>query len=867
MNIIQRLTLRNLKLNRRRTLVTIIGVIISAAMITAVATTGLSFQDMMIRREIESSGNWHVQFAGVPQKNLDVIRKDSNTAASFVTKNLGYAELPGGQNRYKPYVYVKAFDQQAFEDYPTELLEGRLPVSGEELLIARHILDNGGVDWKVGDTVTLGIGDRVNDETQTAMGQNYSFHEEEDEHIEVRETKTYTIVGIMARPEYERSYSPGYTVITRLSLPELSPEETVDLSIRMKSVSYDIYAQAEELGVQAGMDPDTIRDHLSFNSGLLRYSGITKSSSFNSTIAAFAFAILLIIVAGSVALIYNAFSISVSERSRQMGMLASVGATKRQLRGSVFFEGFVIGLIGIPLGILFGTLGIGITFYLINPLLEGALQLGVGLRLVVSGASILTAALLSALTILISAWIPAIRASRISPIDAIRQSKDISFNRKTVKTWKVTRVLFGFEAELGLKNLKRNRKRYRSTIFSLVISLVLFLSVSSYVYYFQRALSLSNQGVNYDLYFGTYLAPTDDGKQMAELREKVLGLPGITEKTELLHYTEAAVLDERLANRQVQETYEKEGDGWTFYVYFYSPDDESLRQYAEKVGVSVEKLSDPANPAAILLNTAKIRLLDGFDSVQVVNIRKGETLPYQDRDDEGKPTGEVRQIEIAALTEELPMGVSSPQSADQITLIVSRSVMAQVMEHAEGTSDFDYYFRSGDPDALETSIEKLRQQYPEAQTFLNNEAASRRSDQQLQTFIMVFVVGFIVLITAICIANVFNTITTSVQLRRREFAMLKSVGMTPKSFQKMIRYESLFYGIKALCYGLPLSFLAMVFFYSILRESFGFSFSVPWLNVLAAVVAVFLVVSLIMLYSSSKVRKANIIDALKEENL
>src|SRR5690606_10296491 len=143
----------------------------------------------------------------------------------------------------------------------------------------------------------------------------------------------------------------------------------------------------------------------------------------------------------------------------------------------VFFEGAVIGAISIPIGILAGLGGIGTTFAFINKYLQGALGGSERLELVATPSSLFIACGVSILTIFISTYIPAIKASKISAIDAIRQTHDIKLSGKTVKTSKLVRKIFGIEAEIGLKNLKRNKKRYLATVFSLVISIVLFLSV------------------------------------------------------------------------------------------------------------------------------------------------------------------------------------------------------------------------------------------------------------------------------------------------------------------------------------------------------------------------------------------------------
>ena len=103
------------------------------------------------------------------------------------------------------------------------------------------------------------------------------------------------------------------------------------------------------------------------------------------------------------------------------------------------------------------------------------------------------------MTIFISTYIPARRASKVSAIDAIRQTDDIKLSGKTVKTSKLVRKVFGMEAEIGLKNVKRNRKRYLATVFSLVISIILFLSVSYFTENLKKSFEMSQNNIQYDI--------------------------------------------------------------------------------------------------------------------------------------------------------------------------------------------------------------------------------------------------------------------------------------------------------------------------------------------------------------------------------
>lgn len=145
--------------------------------------------------------------------------------------------------------------------------------------------------------------------------------------------------------------------------------------------------------------------------------------------------------------------------------------------------------------------------------------------------------------------------------------------------------------------------------------------------------------------------------------------------------------------------------------------------------------------------------------------------------------------------------------------------------------------------------------------------AAKESEMALLAIINIFSYGFITLITLIVVANVFNTISTNVQLRRKEFAMLKSVGMTKKGFDHMMNYECILYGIKGLFYGLPASVFLCYLMYRGMNQAMETRFSMPWVSVVIVCISVFLIIFASMLYSMSKIKKDNPIDALRNDNL
>lgn len=875
MNIINALTLRHLKLNKKRTIVTIIGIIISVSMITAVATFITSLLSMMQRTTIEKTGNWHVQYQNVLTRNANVVLSDKNTASAALSKDIGYALLVGSKNENKPFLFVKSLDIQGFANFNLTLIEGRFPKKSNEIVISSHIAENAGVEFKVGDILKLDVGERhlLEEGKKNSLGQDSSFVKpsgnNNGEIFLAKSVQEYTITGIINRPSFEPYWAPGYTVITYLNESQLAFSDTVNISVALNKVTKSLLKQSNELAKTMGISEGSVVN----NKELLRYYGVISNDNLLTTLYTVAAIVIILIIIGSVSLIYNAFAISISERSRHLGMLASVGATKKQKRNSVFFEGFIVGTIGIPIGIIFGTLGMGVTLILVRPLIEGSIKGAERLTLVTSPTAILLAVVLSVTTIFISAYIPARRASKISPVEAIRQSQDIKLTGRVVKTSKLTRRIFGFEAELGLKNLKRNSRRYKATIFSLVLSIVLFLSVSSLSLLMQKSTAILTGDVPYDVQ--VIVTSSASAKEKKDFYSAITKMEYIDEY--VIEQTMGAQLkaDRNIIPDEIKSILDsRESTRKTYDISFQikSIDTATLQRYARELGIEVTSLKDKANPKGILINTVDVMVDNKYKRTKHFNIEAGESLTFSHEidNDPDNPSKYTSVLQIAALSETTPVGESALRNPVNAILIVSEEVYAYLEAKppkAYRGTNVEMLIKSSNPAKLVKSIEEYQKRTSISNVFIYDVTEREREAKQVKTFVNVFFYGFIVLITAICVANIFNTISTSIALRKREFAMLKSVGMTPRGFNKMINYESMFYGIKALIYGLPISLVIMYLIYIALSNSFAFPFAVPWGNVLVVVAAVFTIVGLTMLYATSKIKKENIIDVLKEENI
>ncbi|QHQ63521.1 FtsX-like permease family protein [Anaerocolumna sedimenticola] len=859
MNIVNKLTLKYMKKNKSRTLVTIIGVIISVAMIAASSTIGASLMDMLKRSIIVQTGNWQSVWEEVPGSGVEKITGSPEIKKSLVSHTAGIGELPGSKNSQRPYIYILEYN--SFDLSAITLKEGRFPKNENELVITTQMLETSGVTYLIGDKVKFTMGGRniVENNVKIPLDNTYSFTKGEE--FTKTGEKEYTITGIVDAKNKENSSRAAYVAFSGISENNIKSEESYTVYAGFNKLNKKIYNKSEKL------KEESKAGKLAYNSELLLYAGITDDKEFNTTLTIAIGIVGSIILLGSVSLIYNAFAISLSERSRTLGMLASVGATKRQKRNSVFFEGFVIGCISIPIGLVSGYLGIGITFWLISPIMQNLFNVTVPLKLIISTYGFVGAVLFSILLLFISAWFPAKRASKITPIDAIRQTLDISIKKKNIKTSKLTRIIFGFEAELGLKNLKRNKHRYYATLFSMIISIVLFLTASAFSVFLKESFVMANAPINYDV---SASVSGEDSEKIHRYTDELTNLNHINNAVVTESVNGTAVLNESMVSNDIKSRLEPEDGKYSLDVQIISMDDTSLSQYAKEAGIDEAKLKSNGMKG-ILINTFNLKEKHEYTTVTQLKIKPGDTIPLTYYYDEDKKL--EGQIGIAAITDKVPLMLYGNQEyIGNLTILVSKQGLQSYVNQMEQSGmklypNINVYYITDKASELEKEIEAVKKNYPDLYSYTFNVITQRQKQERLSLIFSVFLYGFVILIATVCTANIINTISTGINMRKREFAMLKSYGITPAGFQKMIRYESIFYGLKALLYGLPVSFIVIYLVYKALSRNFDFIFFLPWVNILIAIISVFLIIGFTMIYAVRKTSKDNIIDVLKNENL
>lgn len=876
MNILNKLTKNYLKMNKKRTLVTIIGIILTGAMISGVTTLASSFQRFMINTEKEMSGPWEATFCNVEYANSKYIKDNEKTEESFFVEKQGVALL--GDNK-EDFIEIRGYENKSLDYYRIKALEGRLPQSENEITLTQLFFSIN-PEYKIGDTIKLNVGMRVYEGVERPARYPYV----DGETFETKEVKEYKIVGKISTPSFA---SGGYLsgAITYLDTKNIEKDSIVNVGVITKN-NKNIYEDTKNIAVNANLyeDEEDALSNINYNKSLLMFYGVNNESGFTSTIIGVCAVLIIVIAIGAILVIYNGFAISVSERKKQFGILSSIGATKSQIKKMVIFEGVIVGAIAIPLGILVGIAGIGITLNVVNGLLKPMMSemittgMTTNLELVISYPSLIVAVILIAITIYLSVVLPARRASKISPIDAIRQTDDVKVKPRKLKTPKFLRKIYGIEGDIALKNLKRSKKRYRTTVISLVISIVLFITFNGFVTYMFTGFDGMYMTTEYDYMVQLYAnRETDkDNNNYEQLINNAIkdinSIEGIDKSVTIKSiecYTNIAkdninnslkkLMDK---NERVKEIYEFENDLCEIGVNIISLDNTEYANYLKQVGIN--SIDDGK---CILVNYIN-DLYNTRAQYEITNYKKGDKIEFNKYTKNAIGVNNVSStLEIAKVTDKLPYGVMS--FSGRIVLVVNENTMNTIKNTVDEDVSTEVLIETADSKAFDKRAEDALQKYKgKLWCYRQDIASDILVYRNLKLIISIFLYGFIALISAIGISNIFNTISTNINLRRREFANLKSIGMTDKAFRKMLNLECVFYGTKALLYGLPIgALLCYVLKNAFSSDLISYMYKLPISSMLISAIAVYTVVYITMIYSSRKVKKENIIDVLRDDNI
>lgn len=848
MNILNKLTIKNLKLNKKRSLGTIIGIILSVALICAVSNMVSSFRETLIQNAINESGYWHIRLYNVSNDKLKRLKLNKDIDNIYTISEDGYAKLDTIKNEYKPYLKFYGMNKETFNNLEFKLIKGRFPKNDNEIIISEHLNKNGKANLKIDDEITVNVGDRVTLEDDYVLNDSNPF-DKGNEIIKNPNTKKYRVVGIIKRPDvsFEPTSAPAYTTITTST-----NEDNFSAFISLKNPR-DKNSFVELLGARnydevVNMGINNPRYDYTLNNELLRWEALKFSDSTFSMLLSIAEVVILIIIFTSVFCIRNSFAISTTEKMRMYGMLSSVGATKKQIKKSVLTEGFILGLIAIPIGIICGIIAVFVLLKIVNLLLGEYLFNNIdGMVFKVSFIAIIISIILGFVTIYFSAISSAKKASKVSPIDNLRNTNDIKISSKKLKTPKLIKNVFKTGGVLAYKNLKRSKKKYRTTVVSLTVSIFVFISMFTFINE-----GFKQSGNYYQNYDYNYRITFNNNSSMDEINE-IRNLDSVN-ASYLVYYAKSSILIDDISKINPEEPLECEYDRNDKCIKKYARlniillDDSTFKSYVKKVKGNYDYLKDKG------ILTDMYRFYDNKNKREyedrIYTYKSGDTI------DSKLLNGDNISIDVGMVSNIMPYGFENVYSNGGYIVLNNKYF-----------NNIDYYGCDLMIDSLNT--EQLTNNILNIDSELNyyDMDEEAKAEKSIVIVISIFLYGFIGVITLIGVTNIFNTITSNMELRQKEFAMLKSVGMTKKEFNHMINLETLFYSSKSLIYGSILGIIGSYFVHRAFAGKIDTQFVLPYKAILICILFVFIVVYMIMKYSINKINKQNMIETIRKENI
>lgn len=937
MSIFTKLTIRNLKLNKKRTVGTIIGIMLATSLICTVAGIATTLQKSMVATTVEETGYYHIKLSDITEKDIKKFKNNRDVKAVNVVTDVGYSWLDGSTNSQRPYLHLYSIDQNSFDNMSLKLIEGRYPENSSEIAIDEDVLSNSSKQYKIGDTITLNIGDRYEGDKYVSSGFDYLHYKDEgvpedvlelslgesttetdtllaesntngsnagenilaesknsgdalddntlneretienesrddesvsntkeetkkennmaadkpttmEETLKVKTTKEFKIVGIISNndlPIRRVSYliDAGFTCVTN----GLNDGQT-EMYIALKKPYNCIESFKEMIGVDFSQRGEMNWNsnstyNYSINYNLLNWESIELSDLASMIIALF-IVITVIVMITSIYCIKNAFAISLTEKIRMYGMLSSVGATKKQIKKSVVQEGMILSLIGIPIGILVGTILVYILSIIVSSIIDGAINIKIVFNMPI--VAIIIATILSFATIYLSCLSAARKARKVTPLEAIRSTNEIKIKRKKLKSPKFIKKIFGMGGVIAYKNLKRSKKKYKTTVVSIAISVFIFIATSTLITYAFEAMGGFYEDYDFNVNVSTY---SSDGQNLLDILNAdnfqeytlVYKIPSDTASSKTMQIEDKNILSdfgiERINNLEISSTPQ---------IIVTGLNGKNFKEYAEKFNLNYDKIKDKI----ILNDYAQI-----FEDGRTI---KGRNLKCKEGDTiSGIIDGVNLSLEIAKITDEYPSGLYNTSYGNGLAVV-------NVDEYADKLKFVPENLTLNVENSADVT-EKINTNYKDV--YAQNIEQQVKFYNAVKLLASVFAYGFIAIITLIGITNIFNTLTSNIELRQKEFAMLKSIGMTKKEFNRMVNLETIFYSVKALLYGIILGLIASFAIYKAFANSLDYGFIWPIQALIISVVFVFIIVFIIMRFAIGKINKQNIIETIRKENV
>lgn len=883
MNIVNLLTVKHLKQNKARTLITVLGISISVTMITAIVIASFSFLNVFRQYVKSQVGDYHfyaaVQYDEAKEKLESDNRIESVGYSLAIPRSESGYKVSGASHNQTAVGTMIAGDSQYFDYIISCKLDGRYPKKSDEIMVEKSVLQKNNLDLGIGDELEISTGTRKTKDYKSSIISiditgAYRFQEV----FLPLETKRYKIVGIL-------DHNPGTVNVGNLVFRGIDEDEydSVYAYGKLKKIHVFSYATINEIFDNLGLPKKNRALYGSINELLLMsYFAFEKDNLQVYAIMGAVLLLLIVIMTAAIFLIRNAFSMSYAEKVKYLGMLSSVGATKKQVLESVLLEGLILGTMGSVLGFVSGLSVIAAILKIVSARFVSTGILAISgissISVSVPTVGILIICVFAFLTVLISIMAPAKKSRRITPIDAIRQRDEID-SAKAIRRSLIISKIFGYEGELAYKSIRRNGRKSKIILASIVVSVMLFVCGNYFCSLFAQYSNINydrNYQVEADVAIDgkNYKSQTNDFEKFCKTEDSITNFYIVLADWVDNDVTEdGRYIFDDIKKSGLTHTYKDLLDGTVVFIRTYI-DDAQFDRLCKKNNIDPKKYYD--GNAWLVLNNISHKEKDGpVFNESVVGKKISYEYSQAFADDLDLPLDTVYDYFgdcafyfgdlVSYDQEDFVCNINKPNSISMYAPItryynslngdeneetfVSYNILTD--NHTKATEKLQEYFES-----LDNGDGCLVMDYQYYQD----------RSKAITTLVKVFMYFFIIMIMTITICNIINTITGNIATRTKEFAMLQSVGVTPAGFTKMMVLESMLYSFGGLIISLLLSALVC---YGINRvtQFNTIPFQINWAIYAIAVVAVVAIITFTMSIATKRIRKNNIIEVLKQDLL
>ncbi|OAA92518.1 ABC transporter permease YtrF precursor [Clostridium coskatii] len=873
MKIMNEYTYNQIKKNKRHTISILVAITIASALLCSLCIFIYSMWGAKVTSTIKNGGYWQGELReDISRDKLKKVQKDPAVKTTMVKGTWVTAKL---SDTKLPYFLMRDADENFWHDMnlKNELIHGRLPKKSGEIVVSKLFFTDNPA-YKIGDKLTLPIGNRMLN-NKVLKTQAYKRL---GETFKVNGAKTYTIVG-----ELDISGSsayPGYIAMGYLNISDIKQNDKLTVYMLFNN-PYKIYKTLPQIAQYSGVTKDKYgKYNVMYNNQLLNLYGISNNSDANTQfvlIMAIVIILFLLVMGTFILIIYNAFSLSADSRIKELSILKSLGATPKQIKYSVLYEGFLLWLIQLPIGLIAGYVFSYGVFSKVNRILsveKDYSNIHVSFSFIVIAFSVI----ISLITVLTSAYIPARKVAKVSAVSGIRQNIKMA----KIKNHSMIKKIFGIEGELASSQASANKKSLRTATLSISICFILIASYINIISIYKLANSKNEKIVSHDITLNLNTIDEPNEKMI----NKIISLPEVKDSVIRRQVRTSTYL----ASNQESKIFAKAGGfagvdykkynvlkqngRYRIIVNLVGLNDEAFKKYCGKIGTNSGKYYKKDIATGILLNSTHYKP-DNSNEVKLLpllNTKAGSKMLLYEKVEDNMQTNNKFKIKVGDVTGVSPSDIKTNRYS--LALIIPMKNYKQIVGNFSLSRELEANIMSIDllvGDKASPNVKKKLTQicnsYLGSQDFTIWSLVDEKHHGELvQKVISISVFAVALMIGIIGIFNTFSTVSNNIRLHKKEFSMLRSVGVTPKGLNKMLTLEGLFFALKPIIIGIPVVFIICFYMLRLTSITWNEFIAVfPGTAISVCVMIIFMSIFMSYWISSKSIKQNNIIEAMKDE--